>query len=76
MEGRVVVFLLSHQPPSKQCHTGSYLEETVDDLTPHIFLMATEQLALQQAIDTFGNAVLGLEVLGCSKSVTGHARVQ
>jgi hypothetical protein len=45
-----------------------YLEEAVDDLAPHIVLVGAIEVTFQQAEDAFRDAVLGLEVFGCSRS--------
>lgn len=48
--------------------TFTYLQETVYYLSPHIFLVRREKLALQQAKDAFRDAVIGLKVFGYSRS--------
>ena len=39
-----------------------YLEEGVDNLSPHIVPMRLEQCRFQQSVGAFGDIVVGLEV--------------
>jgi hypothetical protein len=50
------------------------LQQAVYDLAPDILLVGREQLALEQAVDAFGEAVLGLQVLGWGQSRQWRAR--
>jgi hypothetical protein len=44
------------------------LQQAVYDLPPDVGLVGREQLPLQEPVDASGEAVLGLQVLGCGQS--------
>jgi len=45
-------------------YAPTYLQEAIYYLPPHIFLVGSEEFALEHAKYAFGNAEIGLEVFG------------
>jgi hypothetical protein len=53
---------------------AAHLEQAVYELPPHVFLVGAEELALEQAVCAFRDAVVGLEVLGYPRSTLRAGR--
>jgi len=52
----------------------TYLQEAVYYLLAHIFLIGSEEVALEHAKYTFGDAEIGLQVFGYALSTLGFGR--
>jgi hypothetical protein len=70
-----VVFVISHVLRPAM-NVIAYLEQAVDYLTAHIFLVGREELALEETEDAFGDTVVGLQVFGCAGSIILRAHVK
>ena len=56
-------------------HGFRYLQQAVYDLPAHIVFVGGEESPLGELVDAFGDAVLGLQILGCGQSTNSGRRV-